>query len=333
MSAMSSLVNHLVARFYIKDPNIKNVLDIQLPTLATQWEMARNEICYLLKTRRISNLNTVDFELTTRCNLTCGVCPVNTGLLKKERRGSMELDLFKKIIDRNTYLRRIRFTLWGEPLLHEDIFEFIDYARRHTKAYLLLYTNGTLLTPELSARLLDSGLDMIVFSIDGAGETYEKNRGFNYDDLKARIRGFMEEKQRRKSPMVTHVLAVGTPDVEAQMDAFMQEWESLGMDSVSVVSYSPFAEQCATNLKNPCRFFWRGYLAVNWNGDVCPCCTDYNARLSLGNVKDHDYDLGRFINSGKMQALRTTHINGKFPPPCDTCYEYHSERIARRFTL
>lgn len=113
MRAIASLVNHLVARFYIKDPNIKNVLDIQLPTLATQWEMARNEICYLFKTKRISNLNTVDFELTTQCNLKCGVCPVNTGLLKKERRGSMELELFKKIIDRNRYLRRIRFTLWG----------------------------------------------------------------------------------------------------------------------------------------------------------------------------------------------------------------------------
>ena len=333
MRAIASLVNHLVARFYIKDPNIKNVLDIQLPTLATQWEMARNEICYLFKTKRISNLNTVDFELTTQCNLKCGVCPVNTGLLQKERRGSMELELFKKIIDRNRYLRRIRFTLWGEPLLHKQVFDFIDYARRHTKAYLLLYTNGTLITPELTSRILDSGLDMIVFSIDGAGETYEKNRGFNYDELKTRITDFMAEKQRRKSPMVTHVLAVGTPDVEAQMDAFMTEWDEIGMDSVSVVSYSPFAENRSTNLKNPCRFFWRGYLAVTWNGDVCPCCTDYNAQLSLGNVKDHDYDLRKFINSSKMQALREAHIKGRYSPPCATCYEHHSSRIARRFTL
>lgn len=265
MSALSSFINHVVANYYIKDPNIKNVLDIQLPDVLTQWDMARNEICYLLKTKRINNLNTVDFELTTRCNLKCKVCPVNTGLMNPERRqGTMDFELFKAIIDRNPYLRRIRFTLWGEPLLHKDVFKFIAYARQHTKAYLLLYTNGTLLTPEIAQKLVASELNMVVFFIDGAGETYRQNRGFDYAELKSRIQLFMDEKQKQQSDIVTHELAVGTPEVEAQMDAFMQEWEAIGMDSVSVVSYSPFKEKRETNLKRPCRFFWRGYLAVNW---------------------------------------------------------------------
>ncbi len=55
----------------------------------------------------------------------------------------------------------------GEPLLDSKIFDRVEFCERHNIS-TLLSTNGTLLTEELSERLLASSLTHMTLSFDGA---------------------------------------------------------------------------------------------------------------------------------------------------------------------
>ncbi|GAH58289.1 unnamed protein product [marine sediment metagenome] len=95
----------------------------------------------------------------------------------------MDLGLYKKIIDEvKNYVYDINLFHRGEPLLHPSIIDIISYAN-NKNIKTRIHTNSTLLTPELSRKIILSGLDLISFSFDGyTKETYEKNRvNANYD--------------------------------------------------------------------------------------------------------------------------------------------------------
>ena len=64
----------------------------------------------------------------------------------------------------------------GEPLVRRDLFDLVAYARflglRPT-----LSTNGTLITPEMAARIKTGGFTYVGISLDGMGEVNDRFRG------------------------------------------------------------------------------------------------------------------------------------------------------------
>lgn len=143
------------------------------------------------------------------CNLACRFChyglPVNERP-KLTEKNVMDLDLFKKIIDdMKKFPRKIkmlRFCGAGESLLDPNLVEMIDYAAKQDIAEQIeLITNGTLLTPEMSRRILDTnGLTRIRFSIYGLSSQVYRDicqREINFDVVLNNIRYFYEERERR----------------------------------------------------------------------------------------------------------------------------------------
>lgn len=64
----------------------------------------------------------------------------------------------------------------GEPLMRPDIFELIAHAA-HRKMRAVVSTNGTLISPDIAARLKDAGLSYVGISLDGLEETNDMFRG------------------------------------------------------------------------------------------------------------------------------------------------------------
>ena len=124
-------------------------------------------------------------ELTNRCNLKCPLCPTGTGQLKFKKT-DMAFQQFKKIIDElRSYIKRIYFEGFGEPLLCGDVFQIIGYSKK-LKIKTEMATNGTILNTEnVAKKLVLSGLDTIRISLDGATEmTLRKYRiGANIIDI------------------------------------------------------------------------------------------------------------------------------------------------------
>jgi len=96
----------------------------------------------------------LDFELTERCNNNCIHCSVNLPAGDEEaRRRELAAAEIKNILGEAASLGclSVRFT-GGEPLLRDD-FEEIYIAARNLGLRVRIFTNATLLTPELAALL------------------------------------------------------------------------------------------------------------------------------------------------------------------------------------
>jgi radical SAM protein with 4Fe4S-binding SPASM domain len=101
-------------------------------------------------------LESLDIELTERCNCNCIHCYINLPADDRNALGrELSTEEVKEILRRATSLGclRVRFT-GGEPLLREDFSEIYTAARRLGLRVALL-TNATLITPK-TAKLLAS---------------------------------------------------------------------------------------------------------------------------------------------------------------------------------
>jgi len=112
-------------------------------------------------------------DITNECNLRCIMCPQSKGLKRKKM--AMDMSTFTSIVDQVCISRpRIILHVSGEPLLNKNVFKMIRYAK-DKGCKVTMVTNATLLTREVSVRILETSLDNIFFSFDGCTpEIYEK---------------------------------------------------------------------------------------------------------------------------------------------------------------
>ena len=113
-------------------------------------------------------------EPISRCNYQCPLCAIGAHQLKRDL-GSLSLENFRSILD-NVGPQVRTLALWnqGEPTINDKLPEMIRNA--HDRGiYTMTSTNGNLLLRRnLINRLLDSGLDELIFSIDGlTQESYQ----------------------------------------------------------------------------------------------------------------------------------------------------------------
>src|SRR3989304_6037896 len=111
-------------------------------------------------------------EVSNNCNLDCVMC--NRDEHKTRGMGFMGLSRFKDLMDGyGRCFKALALFFHGEPLLHKNIVEMVEYARPRAST-VNLTTNGTLLTPELADGLMKAGLYSLCISYEGADkETYE----------------------------------------------------------------------------------------------------------------------------------------------------------------
>jgi pyrroloquinoline quinone biosynthesis protein E len=127
----------------------------------------------------------LDIENVSRCNFRCTMCVVSDW--PKGKRGEdMELEDFKRLIDEQYGLVEIKLQGIGEPTLQgDDFFEMIRYARaRHI--WVRTTTNASLLhAKDNYKKLVDSDVNEIQISIDGADRaTFESiRRGSRFEKV------------------------------------------------------------------------------------------------------------------------------------------------------
>ena len=124
-------------------------------------------------------MNHISWNTTKRCNLYCKHCYRESGpneLITNE----LSTEEGKKLL-REMHRAGFRIIVFsgGEPLMREDIFELIEYAKS-LKMMVLMGSNGTLITKDCAKTLKDKGLDSIAISIDSLNE--QKHNDFRGSD-------------------------------------------------------------------------------------------------------------------------------------------------------
>jgi len=106
-------------------------------------------------------------EPTNECNLNCRTCVRNVW---QEPMGKMSDIAFDRVIEGLRDFSpppTVFFGGLGEPLHHPKIVDMVARAKQ-LGTQVELITNGTLLTADLSRRLLTAGIDVLWVSLDGA---------------------------------------------------------------------------------------------------------------------------------------------------------------------
>jgi heme b synthase len=122
------------------------------------------------------NLRLVAWETTRNCNLSCVHCraAATCGPYSGELDTRASLKLLDQIAET---ARPIVILTGGEPLLREDIFELASHGTR-LGLRMVMAPNGTLVTPENAQKMLDSGIQRISISLDGASaKRHDEFRG------------------------------------------------------------------------------------------------------------------------------------------------------------
>ena len=117
--------------------------------------------------------------ISTICNLRCVMCPHGMGLVDRPRH--MPLDLMEKMESFLTTASRMIVSGLGEPMMAPAFWWIIEKTRGREDLFIRVNSNGHFITSEKAARLLDSALAEISFSLDAAtSSTYARIRGGDF---------------------------------------------------------------------------------------------------------------------------------------------------------
>ena len=108
----------------------------------------------------------IDIEVASICDLACPHC-YRQFISTPDK--IMTKELAFRIIDQASEMKvpSMKFNWRGEPLLNPSLTEIIDYAKRKGVLETIINTNATKLNSDMSNKIIDSGLDLMIYSFDG----------------------------------------------------------------------------------------------------------------------------------------------------------------------
>ena len=300
------------------------------------------------------------------CNLRCPLCPTGLNDLGREQ-GMLSFEHFKHYFDPHApYLFETYLHNWGESLMNKDVYRMIDYAQSKNVG-TNLSSNLVIAQSDDLDKLIDSGLEYLVVSLDGATEEAY---------LKYRIRGDFDRVIENMSELIRRRNARGkkTPVVEWQFIVMktneheVQQAEpmakKIGVDLIRFIPVGmPFEfknrKEVAdlwyptsvqgrvdsdgneqqfgqANKPSPCFYLYRS-MVVNPDGGVSPCCVVYRKNRDFAQLDPQQpVDVPAIWNNEKFLSARSLFsaetIDKRRPTVCDGCdiFAYHPSKVRPR---
>ncbi|MBN2578179.1 MAG: SPASM domain-containing protein [Pirellulales bacterium] len=251
----------------------------------------------------------VRIETTNACNARCTICP-HRRLQRPIVR--MEEPLYRRLIDQCVQhgCREVHLHNFGEPLLDKHLEERIAYAKQRGIPKVKIFSNGSLLTEERSRGLIQSGLDEIKISFDGATpEEFEAIRTpLKFDTVVQNVVRLAALRNAARAPLRISVNCCSTGDREGTMQALAEVVDRFYFDKIH-----NWGDGTSTNgrhrLRKPCSRLWRT-LTVLADGRVALCCLDYEGQHELGRA-DAAASLTEIWNGPAYRAVRRLHRAGR----------------------
>ena len=270
-------------------------------------------------------LNVV-FDLMNSCNLSCPQClradsykDIYGDFLKKK--GVFHLDDIKTIMQESEKysLPSANIGGGGECMLHPKFLEIAQEVLNHGVMELRVVSNGTKLTKEISAGLVEMQLPVLSISIDAnSAETFNLTRGDagKYGLVMSNIDDFLEIRSKVDSVFpLLRVTFVAQPDNLHELEAFKEKW-SKKADFVDIQGYCTWSTEGATTDFH-CPEPWQRIMYYA-EGTISPCCGFTGLEYELERIENgktvHEVWHGEEMN--KIREMITTK---KYKDPCLKC--------------
>jgi radical SAM protein with 4Fe4S-binding SPASM domain len=232
----------------------------------------------------------------------------------------------------------------GEPLLHKGFADMVRRVKALSVPFVKTVSNGMLMTQATLVGLIESGLDVIEFSLDG--ESPEENdlirRDCDYTTVVRNVKRLIDYKRQRgtSTPQIylsstrfidkhTHHEREQDPTPpEYLLKEFAEPYASgiagfkctwaMKWPHMEILDelYDLYQDPYHREPNNYCDHVVNT-MTVRWNGDVVGCCYDLTSRYVLGNV--HTHDLATIWNNERYLHMRQSIEEMTFVPLCANC--------------
>ncbi len=272
------------------------------------------------------------------CNFRCQFCPTgHPDLLRQVGRSKGQLmswTLYEKLIS-ELYafpqpLKTLSLHKDGEPLINPCIAEMVSLAReRNIADKIIILTNASLLTREMSTALIKAGLDVIRISVEHvSAEGYRKftQTYDNYDQIVRNVQILHEERERLQAPLFIAAKLIDFGLTGDELEIFTRDFSSC-CDEISrtpaqgwslseifdfTLGSQPIVSLDGQTPLNPKRVacpFPFYTMAVNANGLVSPCPDDWSHKATIGDARAET--LQEIWNGSRLQEFRLMHLDGQ----------------------
>jgi radical SAM protein with 4Fe4S-binding SPASM domain len=283
----------------------------------------------------------INIDPSDRCNFQCKFCPTGDRELMKKTKGrghgNMDFELYKKVIDDlgefEDKIKVIRLYKDGEPLLNPYFADMVKYAKESGYCDRVdTTTNASLLTPELSLRIIDAGLDRINISVEGINELqYSDFSQYKIDFQKfvGNIRFFYEH--RKQCEMIIKINGDILTESEKQQfyDIFGDITDGIFIESI--MDCWPTFEQKKVNVNETRGIYGNNIkevlvcpyvfycLYINSDGTYSLCFLDWARKMLLGNIQTETSK--QVWNSVELKEYQKMFLRGerKSHPICKDC--------------
>lgn len=273
----------------------------------------------------------IDGGITNQCNLDCQMCPHNKITKKK---GFMSFELFKSMVD--TIREKcesktvLGLGLWGEPLLHPNIKEFLQYATKE-EVTTKIVSNCVNLTPDIAQAIIEAKIQLFEISFYTFNkEQYNKMVGREvFDIVLKNVYNFLAlaEEKKFQGKLRLRPLASYAKEMDIYKKEFYEKYPSLNFERQTPKELSNWAGFLAPSkwwkniyVYKPCTFCFTR-LTIDWDGETYMCCQAMVAPdLSVGYI-NKDFDLYDMWNSDKFKNIRKKllDLDYKSFPSCQKC--------------
>jgi len=283
----------------------------------------------------------IRIEPVGKCNFKCIHCPTGT---QPNQRRLLKANQFSKIVsqfnDRRFIPRVVVLYHGGEPLLNKKISDYVRILKEIGVAKVHIVTNGSLLTKQVSEKLIMAGLDEIHISFDGESadenNIIRKNGDFYKDatNLKEFYKLYKEIGFKKIRILISNVQVMNKADSDNNQndrlvtpsyltECFCNECPEIEFQSVTAMVWPGFLAfgefQVATLPKqtpNYCSSLFET-ITILANGDVVPCCYDLPGEVVFGNVFESNiFDIW---DNPKYREFRTNFRKQIYTKLCRKC--------------
>ena len=242
-------------------------------------------------------------EITNICNLKCSFCPSN-----RRKKEEMSLDTFKEILPRlKDYTDYLYFHLMGEPLVHSHINEFIDLATVKFGFKINITTNGYLINKiENNTNIHQLNISLQAIKSDEEIDIYLQNIFTAVDKLHKHgtiivYRLWNEQASSKK------IIEKLEKYYKTNLNGNNKIQDNIYLDR-EIPFIWPDLNNNYYNEEGSCMGL-RSHIGILVNGDIVPCCLDYNGTITLGNILDDKID--DILKGKRAKNMQENFLNNK----------------------
>jgi radical SAM protein with 4Fe4S-binding SPASM domain len=295
----------------------------------------------------------ITIETGNVCNLRCPLCPTGTSETKVPK-GMLTFDRFKHIIGQlGPTTETLDFFDWGEPFLNKELLPMVTYTKKrfpHVRVVISSNLNIPHFTEAAAAEVVQSGLDHLIMSVDGATQSvYATYRvGGQLETVLRNMRWLLKAKTalrvkhptlvwnylvfrhneheveaaRRLAAGIGVEFTAGPMRTDCGEEIFLPLDERLKRDGSWIPknpTYSQYSHEALSRRVNDCAKPWKT-TAINWDGYVVPCGSVYDCRTyNFGNIFEQSFK--DIWNGERYRSARRALAKGAAGTQtiCETC--------------